>query len=379
MGIPLIVNHTQIVELTVFNVFNTAARLACRIGARADGNAHFMTCIDDFVHKGLRPVLDAEVSLEVELCDMLRVRIVVHGRDAEREVPYCFRVYVVDCYRKHFVAVLDRAVLVVGGRAVGFAVYRHGFFTVCELDARNVGEFSFLIFIVLFHCVVRKIVVELNRGIPVLQHLGDRLGNFVRVNGVYRLLLRPLLQIRGVVYERRGKLALLLVPRYVTLVVEEHLDVGGEGLVYVALFVGERSILVSVEGIRIVAFKLLLEKLNRLVEIFDNVFRRFVRSIVIFEISAHSRLVERGVLVENFFRRGHKRVYSRLRFELVFFHKVVLLGFVGFLRAVFFKSDYVGRIHRARTGVGGVEIDVHIEQHVLNREGRTVREFDVIL
>ena len=310
---------------------------------------------------------------------MLRVRIVVHGRDAEREVPYCFRVYVVDCYRKHFVAVLDRAVLVVGGRAVGFAVYRHGFFTVCELDARNVCKRSFLTLIVLFHCEVRKIVIELNRGIPVLQHLGDRLGNFVRVNGVYRLLLRPLLQIRGVVYERRGKLALLLVPRYVTLVVEEHLDVGGEGLVYVAFFICKRSVLVRVEGIRIVVFKLLLEKLNRLVEIFDNVFRRFGRSIVIFEICAHSCLVERGILVENFFRRGHKRVDSRLRFELELVHEVILLGFVGLLGTVFFKSDYVGRIHRARTGVGGVEIDVHIEQHVLNREGRTVREFDIVL
>ena len=108
-----------------------------------------------------------------------------------------------------------------------------------------------------------------------------------------------------------------------------------------------------------VGLQFLFEKLVRFQNIFFGMFaerrKRLPRAVVVLRPVDDRHDPRFGFSVE-------------VRFEFFLFR------LVEFLRSVSRKSLDVDRIHRARTGISGIEIHVHIEQNVLDGERRAVAE-----
>ena len=317
---------------------------------------------------------------------MLVVGIVVHGSDGKGKVPNGFGVYVVDGYFENLVVPLfDGAVGVIHGNAVAVAVYRHRFGKVGKLYSADVGEVQFAVGgTVKLHFLTHDEIEQVVRRHPILQHFAYGRGNDGVVHGVYRLLLRPILQRAyfAVGNERGRQLCVLFRPRDEAFVQKEHFHVGGKQIaVNVALFVCKHLIFVGVAGSGIVRFQLLAEQLAGLAEVLHHfgVRRAYVLPLL-FQILRHGFLGKHlgNVVVQHVSDSVDKSVYPCAGSHSVLFFKLILLVFVGSLGAVLVQPHYVGGVDGAAAGIGGIEIHVKVEEHVLYGKGRAVRELYVV-
>ena len=259
--------------------------------------------------------------------------------------------------------------------------------SVCKFDTGNVVVLSYLILEVFLHFLIGYAIEQFGSGTPVLHDFGNIVGDFAFVNSVDSLCFGPVFKFGGVERERAFHLAFLFIPLQIVFVVEEHFDVGCNDVfmfdVLAVYFGNKHEVGIGILCVGEVFLQFVSEHGQSGVVVLYEVF------ISIAGICFHILLkfcTERSfvevcalVVVENFGCDFGKRTDTIGCFCFELSLEAVLLSLVVFLRAVLFKTDYIGGVNGTGSGIDGIEIYIVVEKNVFHGKIRSVGKTNVVL
>ena len=396
------------------------------------GNSHVTFGLDYLALIGKGTPIHAEfIACDIDLSAvgiLLVRRVVMRGRDGKAEVINRFGIGALHGNLQYVVlALVGNGAVVFVGRVpveIGFVVImRHLIFLSVDRngsfvggmsernDARNVGIFEPVRHFVLKENFFRlRLELRHDRvgGTPARQNLIEFLLHIIRIYVLDRFFFRIISVEKAHVVEALDDVFIVLavdffvLRRNEALVIEKLEYVVFEMLIVRPFFIGQAVALQIVSVLRRleIGFQLFFEKLADTVVVVGKHVAVIGGAVFPLRGVAHGggivarRIpfldkVEHLLLGHVIRRRGGIILFTRLDIDIDQFLPAAvgkgnrLLGGVRFgaligLHSVGVKSLDFGRIHGGRTRINGIEILVHIEEHVVHREGIAVGEQNVV-